>query len=149
MSSSATTHPAPDDGATPFWRLLGRHQLGAVVATAIDFAVMIASVEWLHAPPALAAAVGALVGAVTNFVLGRRWVFRASAGDVLRQAERYAAVAAASAGWNALGEYALHDAGHVEYVIARALVSFAVGVAWNFPLHRRFVFRRESAIGAG
>jgi putative flippase GtrA len=131
------------------WRMVGRHQVGAITATAIDFLVMIASVELLRAPPALAAAMGALVGAVTNFVLGRRWVFRAKSGGVLGQAGRYGAVSAASAGWNALGEYVLHDAGHVEYVVARILVSVAVGLLWNFPLHRRFVFRRENAIGAG
>ena len=95
------------------------------------------------APPALAAAMGALCGAVMNFVLGRRWVFQARSSGILPQAARYAAVAAASAGWNALGEYLLHNAAHVEYVLARAVVSLMVGLAWNFPLQQRFVFRRE------
>ena len=128
--------------------MLGRHQLGAFTATAVDFLVMITAVELLRAPPALAAAMGALAGAVTNFTLGRLWIFRATSGGVLRQAQRYAMVSAASAGWNAMGEYVLHNVAHVEYVVARVLVSFAVGLLWNFPLHRRFVFRRENAIGA-
>jgi len=55
-----------------------------------------------------------------------------------------------AARWDgALGEYVLHDAGHVGYVIARVVVSVTVGLLWNFPLHRRFVFRRENVLGAG
>jgi putative flippase GtrA len=123
--------------------------MGAVTATAIDFLVMIALVELLRVPAALAAAMGALAGAVTNFTLGRSWVFRVRSEGVLPQAARYAVVSAASAGWNALGEYVLHDAGHVGYVIARVVVSVTVGLLWNFPLHRRFVFRRENVLGAG
>jgi len=148
MGLSATTSTA-DDGSTALWRLIGRHQAGAIAATAVDFLSMVALVEILRAPPALAAAMGATAGAVTNFVLGRRWVFRARSAAVLGQAGRYAAVSAASAGWNALGEYMLHDVGHVGYVLARAVVAIAIGLAWNFPLQRRFVFVREKAIGAG
>jgi putative flippase GtrA len=145
MGLSTTTSTA-DHGSTALWRVFGRHQVGALTATAVDFLVMVALVELLRAPPAMAAATGALAGATTNFILGRRWVFRARSGAVLAQAGRYAAVSAASAGWNALGEYVLHDAGHVGYVVARVVVSVVVGLAWNFPLQRRFVFGREKAI---
>ena len=148
MSSPATSGTA-NSGSTALWRTLGRHQLGAVAATALDFVVMIASVEFLRAPPAIAAAMGAVAGAVANFFLGRRWVFRARSGALVQQAERYAATSAASAGWNALGEYVLHDVKHVEYVVARVVVSLAVGLLWNFPVQRRFVFKPEKALGAG
>jgi hypothetical protein len=30
---------------------------------------------------------------------------------------------------------------HVQYVVARTLVSIAVSLIWNFPMQRRFVFR--------
>jgi putative flippase GtrA len=148
MGLSATTS-STDEGSSALWRLLGRHQVGAITASAVDFSVMVALVEILRAPPALAAATGAMAGAMTNFVLGRRWVFRARSAAALGQAGRYAAVSAAGAGWNALGEYVLHDAGLVGYVLARAVVAIAVGLAWSFPLQRRFVFVREKAIGAG
>jgi putative flippase GtrA len=54
---------------------------------------------------------------------------------------RYALVSAASAGWNSFGEHLVHDLAHVRYVLARALVAFAVGLLWNFPMQRHFVFR--------
>jgi putative flippase GtrA len=157
--SATTTHHGPRAGSsTPstaraagleFWRTLGRHQVGALVATGVDFLVMVAAVELVHMPAAFAAAFGAVCGAVTNFLLGRRWVFHARSGAFAAQAARYAAVSAASAGWNALGEYFLHDGAHVEYVVARVVVSLVVGLAWNYPLQRGFVFRRAKAIEAG
>jgi putative flippase GtrA len=133
--------PSADASATATWRTLGRHQLGATAATAADFGGMIACVELLGTSPVTATAIGATLGAVTNFTLGRQWIFRRPSGAFLGQATRYALVSAASAGWNTLGEHALHDRAHIQYVLARALVSIAVSLLWNFPLQRRFVFQ--------
>jgi putative flippase GtrA len=127
------------------WSTLGRHQLGALAATAVDFATMIALVERFHLSPVTGTAVGASLGAATNFVLGRIWVFRQNAGHWAAQAVRYALVAAASAALNALGEHLLHDLAGLEYVRARLLVSIAVSLLWNFPMQRRFVFREGGA----
>lgn len=127
------------------WRTLARHQLGAFVATAVDFASMIALVETLALAPATAAAVGATVGGATNFALGRGWIFRRRSGGVAAQAVRYALVSAVSAGLNAGGEHLLHETVGMEYVLARVVGSIAVSLLWNFPLQRRFVFRERSA----
>jgi len=125
----------------PVLRTLGRHQLGAFVATCVDFGVMIGCVEVLGVSPVGATAVGSTLGAVTNFSLGRHWIFSRQSERAAGQAVRYALVSAASAAWNALGEHLVHDVAHVRYVLARVVVSFAVGVLWNFPMHRHFVFR--------
>lgn len=126
------------------WRTLGRHQAGAIAATLVDFATMILCVEVAGASPVAGTAVGATAGAVLNFTLGRAWIFRRQSGHLAGQAVRYALVSAASAAWNSLGEYALHDRVHLQYVLARALVAIAVSVAWNFPMQRQFVFREGS-----
>ena len=81
------------------------------------------------------------LGATSNFFLGRTWVFRRRSESASGQAFRYALVSAASAGWNSFGEHLVHDLAHVRYVLARAFVALAVGVLWNFPMHRHFVFR--------
>jgi putative flippase GtrA len=125
----------------PNLRTFVRHQLGALVATGIDFGVMIACVEGLGISPVAATAIGSTMGAVTNFSLGRSWIFQARSGGAAGQAMRYAFVAAASAAWNAFGEHLVHDLAHVRYLAARVIVAFAVGVLWNFPMHRHFVFR--------
>jgi len=127
------------------WWTLGRHQVGAVVATGVDFAAMIALVERAGLSPVAGTVVGACLGAITNFVLGRVWVFRRHSGHWAAQASRYAVVAGASAGWNALGEHVAHDVAGVQYVLARVLVAIVVSLLWNFPMQRRFVFREGRA----
>jgi putative flippase GtrA len=123
------------------WRTLGRHQIGALAATLVDFSTMIACVELLRLTPTLATAIGASLGGITNFLLGRAWIFQRQSGHVAGQAIRYACVSAAGAAWNSLGEHIMHDDVGVQYVIARAIVSIAVSLFWNFPMQHEFVFR--------
>jgi putative flippase GtrA len=135
----------PCDSAAPagssVWLTLLRHQLGAVAATAVDFSSMIFLVERFGLTPVAGTAIGASLGAITNFVLGRIWVFRRHTGHWAVQALRYAFVSATSAGLNTAGEYLVHDAARVQYVLARVFVSIGVSLLWNFPMQRRFVFR--------
>ncbi len=125
--------------------MLARHQLGALAATAVDFTVMIVCVR-AGLRPTPATALGAACGAMTNFTLGRQWIFAAARGVVgakgplHRQAMRYVAVSLASLGWNTVGEFVVHEVAHVQYVVARVIVSGVVGVCWNYPLHRLWVF---------
>lgn len=124
--------------------LLGRHQLGALVTTIVDFSTMIALVQLAHARPSIATVVGAAIGAVTNFTLGRYWIFDRRdtlGGRAPGQALRYALVSAASLALNAAGVWLLAERATLPYVIARTLVAVFVSLAWNFPMQRRFVFR--------
>ena len=111
----------------------------------VDFAVMIALVERFGLSPVTGTVVGASLGAITNFFLGRVWVFPRHSGHWAAQGSRYAVVAAASAGWNALGEHVVHDVAGIQYVLARVLVAIGVSLLWNFPMQRRFVFRDGGA----
>jgi putative flippase GtrA len=125
-------------------RSLGKHQTAALIATVVDFAVMIALVEGHVLSAAPATALGASSGAVTNFVLGRRWIFPDSASARMRgQAFRYAIVSAASLGLNTVGVFLLTRPSGAPYIVARVATAVAVSLLWNFPLHRRFVFRTE------
>jgi putative flippase GtrA len=118
-----------------------RHQLGAFAATLVDFGAMIGCVSGLGLTPVGGVVVGSTLGAATNFSLGRTWIFHRRNAAAAGQAVRYAIVAAMSATYNSFGEHLVHDLAQVPYVLARVLVSIAVGLAWNFPMHRHFVFR--------
>ena len=131
-------------GGPSLWWTLGRHQVGALVATAIDFSVMVACVQHFGATPVEGTALGATAGAVANFLLARAWIFRRHTGRWTEQAIRYALVSGGGAAWNTLGEHLMHDIERVQYVFARALVSVAVSLLWSFPMQRRFVFRERS-----
>ena len=129
-------------------RLLAKHQTSSLVATAVDFGTMIALVEvgWLG--PAYATVVGATCGAMTNFLLGRNWTFRATAGRAHGQMGRYAIVSATSLGLNAIGEHLLAERWKVQYMLARLAVAVAVSMLWNFPLQRFFVFAQPREPGS-
>ena len=122
--------------------LLSQHQLSSLVATAVDYAIMIACVSAFGLSPVVGTVLGALCGAVTSFTLGRRWVFDARKGDLRGQALRYAMVSTVSLCCNAGGEWVLVRVG-LQYVIARVVASTVVGIGWNFPMHRHFVFRSD------
>jgi putative flippase GtrA len=122
--------------------LYARHQMGALVATGMDFLAMIAWVESGIAGPVSGAAVGAATGATVNFLLGRQWIFRAY-GSPWGQAVRYVLVALGSLGWNSLGQHLMLSSTRLPYVASRIIVAAAVGLCWNFPLHTHFVFTRR------
>jgi len=123
--------------------VLGRHQVASVVATCVDFGTMVALVELGSVSPVVATAAGAGAGGITNFLMGRRWVFRAHSDRVAGQALRYALVSLASAGWNTLGEYFAVRVLGAQYLLGRAVVAVCVSLGWNFPLQRGFVFGRS------
>jgi putative flippase GtrA len=129
-------------------RLLLRHQTGSVLATALDFSVMIALVTMAGLSPASSTAIGAACGGVLNFMLGRHWIFRAHAeqGGAAPQALRYALVSFGSLLLNTGGEHVLATMSHWQFVIARIVVSFLVSILWNFPMQRSFVFRGTSLL---
>jgi putative flippase GtrA len=84
-----------------------------------------------------------MAGGVTNFLLGRRWIFRAHEHALAPQALRYASVSAASALLNAAGEQLVYGLLGVQYIVARAIVAVLVSLLWNFPMQRAFVFARR------
>lgn len=119
-----------------------KHQAASIFTTAVDFGTMIACVHFAAIPPVWATGIGAGVGAVTNFTLGRRWIFQNREDHAGHQALRYAVVSGASLLLNMIGEWLVHDVAQVQYVFARAIVAALVSVLWNFPMQRAFVFKK-------
>ncbi|BDG10368.1 GtrA family protein [Anaeromyxobacter paludicola] len=126
---------------------IARAQASSALATFVDWALMTSLVA-LHVHYLVAACVGALAGAVTDFSVKKWWVFGAGHGLIHAQALRYAAVSAASAGWNVLLAWAIVDLAGVRPagspVPGVILASLIVGFVWNYPLHRHFVFSRST-----
>ncbi|MCL2725282.1 MAG: GtrA family protein [Polyangiaceae bacterium] len=122
--------------------MLGRHQIAAALATALDFGSMVALVELLRAPPAIATVLSATAGGIANFTIARLWAFRKRHGGSMRsQARRYAAVSFGGAMLNAILLQIMLFLAPVPYVIARVFVSVAVSLAYAYPMHTRVVFR--------
>lgn len=123
---------------------LGRSQVAALSATVIDFATMICLIEFAGVWYVAATATGAFVGAVVNFFLGRHWSFTAGHQPIHGQFVRYAVVSVMSLALNTLGVYLLTDYVNFHYAVSRAITAVSVALLFNFPLHRRFVFGRQT-----
>ena len=123
---------------------LKRSQIASLTATIADFCSLIFLVEIARVWYVAATAIGACLGAFVNFILGRHWTFMAHDESFRGQALRYAAVAAVSLALNSLGVYFLTAYLNIHYAISRVITAVLVGVLFNFPLHRHFVFGRQT-----
>lgn len=125
---------------------LTKSQLAALLATAVDFSVMVLLRELLTIPIVLAVATGAISGGVTNFCLNRYWVFAPGNEKLLGQAVLYGVICIMSAMLNAVGVAQLVTLLFLDYFTARIMVACIVSVLFNYPLHFVIfqVFRRRS-----
>ena len=118
-----------------------RSQLVALLATAVDFAAMVALVEGLHVHYLSATALGAISGGVTAFLGNRHYSFLASHGRLAPQSLRYALAWIGSITLNVALVYAMTEGAALQYTWSKALTAIVVGAGFNFPLHRWYVFR--------
>jgi putative flippase GtrA len=135
MVTSVKPHPG-------FLATFSRSQVSAAVATGVDFAVLFGLVEFFGVWYVLSTAIGALAGAVTNFVMNRHWSFEAGDYAWRGQALRYTAVSAGSLALNTGGVYAATDGLGLHYALSVIVVSLLVALVYNYPLQRYFVFKR-------
>jgi len=118
-----------------------RHHFAAIVATIVDYSVMVGAVELSHVRPVAAVPMAAAAGAITSFTLNRHFTYRGAAASSLRgQIWRYTLVSGCSLGLNTLGEYLFLKVPHMHYFLARVITSTLVSNVWNYPLMRFFVF---------
>lgn len=137
---------SPKSGASVLGRGgVGRNALAGVVATAADFALAFSLVQLAIASPAAATFAGCVLGAIVNFGMNRAWTF-GSTGPPAREAWRYALVSASSAFFNAALVHVLLLP-KVPFLVSWLLARGAVFLAWNYPLHRDYVFVRAPLNG--
>ncbi len=131
--------PAPKPGQRSPLSVLGFNAAAGAIATAIDFSVVLMLVEWVKLSPALATALGCVVGGVVNYTLNRVLTFRSS-GAMAPQMARYTLVSATSALLNAGGVWLFTLHPQLAYAVGWWLVRGVVYFAWNLPLQRDYVF---------
>lgn len=118
-----------------------RANLSSTLASGAEY-VLVTALVVVHVHYLYAATAGAVTGAIVDFWLKRHWAFdRAAKGAVHHEGLRYLAVSATSLGLNLALAYALVDGLRVPAVPGVIGASIVVGFAWNYPLHRLYVFR--------
>jgi putative flippase GtrA len=109
-----------------------------VVATALQYGVLIVAVEWLHAGAVLASCAGFVLSAVCNYWLNYHLTFR-SRSPHLVAASRFALVATGALTLNAGMMALLVDSLHWRYLLAQIVTTVPV-LCWNFFANRMWSF---------
>ncbi|PBQ32815.1 GtrA family protein [Sphingobacteriaceae bacterium] len=115
-------------------------QFSALIATGVDFLVMICLVEILEWHYTLAVFVGAIGGALTNFLVNRYWAFDLIEQPVKQQSLKYSLVWMGSVLLNVSGVYLMTQVFKVSYIFSKIMVAIIVGLSFNYLLQKNFVF---------
>jgi len=116
-------------------------QCSSMAATVIDFMITIFLKEVCGLWYLFSTATGSVMGGVANFIMGRRWVFRAAGSSPGPQAIKYVLVWVGSILLNVSGMYLLTSIGRLNYVLSKVIVSLTVGICFNYVLQKTFVFK--------
>jgi len=116
-------------------------QANSLISSVVDFLVTVMLVELFSVWYLTASVIGTVSGGITNFCIGRNWVFGASEGKPLPQAVKYLMVWVGNLLLNAGGVFLLTQYGQVNYVLSKVLTALVVGFTYNFFLQKKFVFR--------
>ncbi|MFA5418866.1 MAG: GtrA family protein [Bacteroidales bacterium] len=118
-----------------------KYDLVALVATAIDFTVLIGLTEMLNMWYLFSAIISALLGGITGFVLERNWVFMKKDGKLTVQSTRYLLIWMVSIVLNTGFLYLMVDLFGYQYIVSKVIVSVLVGIGFNFLMHKYYIFK--------
>ncbi len=118
-----------------------RYNIAAVAATGADFTTLIFFKETLGVWYVTSTALGALVGAIVAFTLGRNWAFVSKEAKKTTQAAKYILVAAGSLSLNTLGVYLLTDLMEYPYLISKVITALIVALFYNYTLSKYYIFK--------
>ena len=121
--------------------LFVKSQISAFLSSLVDFLATVIAVELFFIGYVEATIIGAVCGAVANFILGRFWVFQAQGGKTKSQVFLYLLVWLGSLSLNAFGMYLFTDVWGIQYIFSKLVISALVGICYNYSLQKRVVFK--------
>jgi putative flippase GtrA len=116
-----------------------------VVATALQYVVLIVAVEWLHRDSVFGSCAGFALSAVCNYWLNYHFTFRSRQSHAIAGC-RFVIVAAGGLALNAGFMGLMVDALKWPYLIAQ-LVTMVPVVLWNFSCNRLWSFAGSPIAG--
>lgn len=119
-----------------------KYQIAAILATIIDFIVLILLTEIFHVWYVYSTAIGAFAGAFTNFNLCRYWAFTKSKNNYINQVYKYILVSVGSLILNTISVYLLTDIGNINYTFSKIIAAITIALFYNYTLQKYFVFKK-------
>lgn len=117
----------------------------SAIATCCDFLLTTLLVSYLHAGNVVGSVAGVIFGGIVHFSISRLWVFKATDTKLQTQAVKYLLIWSGNIALHALGMYLLADVNGVNYMISKAITTAMVFVLYNYPMHKKFVFKTSTA----
>ena len=119
-----------------------RYNASAYTASFCDYLIfLLLRSEYVGIYYPIAKFIGSCVGATIAFILGRNWTFKNKDVIITKQSIRFGAVVAGSILLNTVGTYLVTEGFHIDEKYSAIIVAIFVGVSYNFPMQRYFVFR--------
>lgn len=119
-------------------------QISSFTASLIDFVMTVMLVELTGIWYLTASVIGTIAGGVTNYFVNRIWSFKSTRDRISGQAFRYFHIWTGSILLNASGMWLLTTGLGIDYVISKIIISFVVGLGFNYPLQKKYVFKEKS-----
>jgi len=119
-----------------------KYQTAAISATLMDFAVFFILKDEFHVWYVAATAIGALCGALINFILCRNWAFSSKEKKLAIQISRYVMVSAGSLVLNTLLVFVITELFLIHENYSRIFTAIIVAITYNFTLQKYFVFKK-------
>lgn len=135
MDSTSTTF------RVPFLVSFLRYNASAYTATLCDYGVFLTLLVVFGVYYPIATFFGATTGATIAFLLGRNWTFRNKEELITRQSLKFLCVVIGSIFLNTLGVYLVTEYLFIDEKISKIIVGIFIGVCYNFPMQRYFVFK--------
>ena len=119
-----------------------KYQTAALIATMVDFGVFFLLKDVFNVWYVYATALGALTGAITNFILCRNWAFSAREKKLVNQIGRYIMVSLGSLFLNTGLVYIITELFFLHENYSRVVTAILVAITYNFTLQKYFVFKK-------
>jgi putative flippase GtrA len=116
-------------------------QIASFAASVVDYFITIICVEFFGFWYLVASSTGTILGGMTNFSLGRHWVFRGGERERRIQLLRYFLVWMGYLTLATSGVYLVTHLGGFNYIVSKITVTLFLAIAYNYPLQKKFVFR--------
>ncbi|AWI78360.1 polysaccharide biosynthesis protein GtrA [Parazoarcus communis] len=116
-----------------------------LVGTAAHYALLLVLVEMGGAPPISGSVAGFLLGAMVNYAINHRFVFRSGRAHA-EALPRFMTVAGVGLCWNALLMYLLTNLMGLHYLLAQVLTTGLL-LVWHYVGNAVWTFRRDKAGG--
>jgi len=125
----------------PLLQSFFRSQASSLLATAADFTIYLILFKGVGLFYGTASGMGAAVGAVVSFFLGRHWAFKRKDGRLSTQAMKYGITSGLSVILNTGIMILVTESCHISPDVSKVIVALFIGVLFNFPMFRYFVYR--------